>query len=194
MKLNRLIPENILLIFSLLICIGSFSFFSACPVHDDTIMACHWAQNAVTLSGIVLAALALIRIVVPNDNIKTGISIGIFALSAAVIFIPGTTISLCMMDDMACHTTFKPAVIVVSAVLAVIALADVIAGFVKANEHIGGHKKNPAFQAGRFIRISVRVVHGPDLGNESLDGVYKADDEIEKCSEYFHDLHLFLIW
>ena len=119
---------------ALVLTIGAFTFFKACGEHDGKFMACHWAQNAVVLAGIVLTALALIRIVVPNDNIKTGISIGIFALSAAVIFIPGTTINLCMMDDMACHTTFKPAVIVVSAVLAVIALADVIAGFVKAKK------------------------------------------------------------
>ena len=51
-----------------------------------------------------------------------------------MIFIPGTVINLCMMESMACRSTFKPAVIVVSAVLAAIALADVIAGFVKAKK------------------------------------------------------------
>ena len=55
---------------------------------------------------------------------------GIFALSAAAAFIPGTAINLCMMKDMACHTAFKPAAIVISVLLAVLSLADVIAGFV----------------------------------------------------------------
>ena len=114
--------------------IGAFTFLKACGAHDGKFMACHWAQNAVILAGIVLTVLALVRIVFPDEKIKTGLSIGVFALSVSVIFIPGTVIDLCMMESMACRSTFKPAVIVVSAVLAVIALADVIAGFVKAKK------------------------------------------------------------
>ena len=119
---------------ALVLTIGAFTFFKACGAHDGKFMACHWAQNAVILAGIVLTVLALVRIVFPDEKIKTGLSIGVFALSVSVIFIPGTVIDLCMMESMACRSTFKPAVIVVSAVLAVIALADVIAGFVKAKK------------------------------------------------------------
>ena len=117
---------------ALVLTIGALTFFKACGEHDGKFMVCHWAQNAVVLAGIVLTALALVRIVFPDDKIKTGISIGIFALSVSVIFLPGTTINLCMMDDMACQSTFKPAVIIIAAVLAVIALADIITGFIKA--------------------------------------------------------------
>lgn len=117
---------------ALVLTIGAFTFFKACGEHDGKFMACHWAQNAVVLIGIVLAVLALARVVIPDEKIRTGLSIGVLALSAATVFIPNTAINLCMMEDMACHTTFKPAVIIISAGLAVIALADVIAGFVKA--------------------------------------------------------------
>ena len=117
---------------ALVLTIGAFTFFKACGAHDGKFMACHWAQNAIVVIGIVLAFLSLARVAIPDEKIRTGLSIGVLALSAAAIFIPQTTINLCMMKDMACHTTFKPAVIVVSAVLAVIALADIIAGFVKA--------------------------------------------------------------
>ena len=115
---------------ALVLTIGAFTFFKACGDMDGKFMACHWAQNAVVLVGIVLTVLALARIVLRDDNIRTGLSIGIFVLSAAAAFIPGTAINLCMMKDMACHTAFKPAVIVISVLLAVLSLADVIAGFV----------------------------------------------------------------
>ena len=115
---------------ALVLTIGAFTFFKACGGMDGKVMACHCAQNAVVLVGIVLTVLALARIVLRDDNIRTGLSIGIFALSAAAAFIPGTAINLCMMKDMACHTAFKPAVIVISVLLAVLSLADVIAGFV----------------------------------------------------------------
>lgn len=129
-NMKRLILAIAQGIAALVLTIGAFTFFKACDGMDGKYMACHWAQNAVVLIGTVLTVLALARIVIPDDKIKTGLSIGIFALSVSAIFIPETAISLCMMKDMACHTTFKPAVIVVSAVLALIALIDVIAGFV----------------------------------------------------------------
>ena len=47
---------------ALVLTIGAFTFFKACGEHDGKFMACHWAQNAVTLAGIVLTALALVRI------------------------------------------------------------------------------------------------------------------------------------
>ena len=119
---------------ALVLTIGAFTFFKACGEHDGKFMACHWAQNAGVLAGIVLTVLALVRIAFPDEKVRTGISAGIFALSAAVIFIPGTTINLCMMEDMACHTTFKPAVIIIASALAALALADIIAGIVKAKK------------------------------------------------------------
>ncbi len=132
--MKRLILGIAEAIAALVLTIGAFTFFKACGEHDGKFMACHWAQNAVVLVGIVLTFLALVRIFIPEEKIKTGLAIGVFALSVSVIFIPGTAINLCMMDDMACHTTFKPAVIVVAAVTAVIALADVIAGYIKVKE------------------------------------------------------------
>ena len=55
---------------ALVLTIGAFTFFKACGEHDGKFMACHWAQNAVILAGIVLTALALVRIVFPDEKIK----------------------------------------------------------------------------------------------------------------------------
>ena len=132
--MKRLILGIVQGIAALLLTIGAFTFFKACGDMDGKFMACHWAQNAVVLIGIVLSVLALIRIFIPDEGIKTGLSIAVFVLSVSAAFVPNTVINLCMMKDMACHTTFKPAVIVVSAVLALAALADIIVGAVRKKE------------------------------------------------------------
>ena len=122
------------LILAALLTVGSFTFFKACGEHEGKFMACHWAQNAVTLIGIVITLLALLRIILKNSGIKAGLAIGVFASAAAVIFIPNNVISLCMMDTMSCHTTFKPAVIVIASVLAAAAGVDIVLGIIKAGK------------------------------------------------------------
>ena len=122
------------LILAALLTVGSFTFFKACGEHEGKYMACHWAQNAVTLIGIVITLLALLRIILKNSGIKAGLAIGVFASAAAVIFIPDNVISLCMMDTMSCHTTFKPAVIVIASVLAAAAGVDSVLGIIKAGK------------------------------------------------------------
>ncbi len=122
------------LILAALLTVGSFTFFKACGEHEGKFMACHWAQNAVTLIGIVITLLALLRIILKNSGIKAGLAIGVFASAAAVIFIPNNVISLCMMDTMSCHTTFKPAVIVIASVLAAAAGVDSVLGIIKAGK------------------------------------------------------------
>lgn len=122
------------LVLAALLTVGSFTFFKACGEHEGKFMACHWAQNAVTLIGIVITLLALLRIILKNSGIKAGLAIGVFASAAAVIFIPNNVISLCMMDTMSCHTTFKPAVIVIASVLAAAAGVDSVLGIIKAGK------------------------------------------------------------
>ena len=115
-------------IIAALLTVGSFTFFKACGEHEGKFMACHWAQNAVTLIGIVITLLALLRIILKNSGIKAGLAIGVFFTSISVIFIPNHVITLCMMDSMSCHTAFKPAVIVIASVLAALAGVDSILG------------------------------------------------------------------
>ena len=122
------------LILAALLTVGSFTFFKACGEHEGKFMACHWAQNAVTLIGIVLSASALLRILLKNTGIKTGLSIGVFLLSVSVIFIPNNAITLCMMDSMRCHTVFEPAVIAIASVLAALSGVDSVLGLIKAGK------------------------------------------------------------
>ena len=125
------------LILAALLTVGTVTFFKACGEHEGKFMPCHWAQNAVTLIGIVITLLALLRIILKNSGIKAGLAIGVFLISVSVIFIPNNAISLCMMDTMRCQTIFKPGVIVIASVLAALAGVDCIPGIIKAGKSDG---------------------------------------------------------
>jgi hypothetical protein len=126
MKLKQLIPEIILLIVSLLICIGSFTFFSACPVHGDTVMACHWAQNAVTTLGTLLLAMSLAAVVVPDRKIKAGLELSATLTAILTAIVPGVVINICMMNSMRCVSTFRPFTILLASLTAVAALLSAV--------------------------------------------------------------------
>ena len=136
MKKN--IPGIVEFIASVLLTVGAFTFFKACSSeHEGKFMTCQWAQNAVTLIGIVITLLTLLRIILKNSGIKAGLAIGVFLTSLSFMFIPDHTIKLCMMDTMSCHTIFKPAVIVIASVLAAVAGFDSILGIIKAGKSNG---------------------------------------------------------
>lgn len=126
MKPKSLIPEIILLILSLLICIGSFTFFSACPVHGDTVMACHRAQNAVTALGALLSAISLAAVVIPDRKLKAGLELSATLTAILTAVVPGIVINVCMMNSMRCVSTFRPFTILFASLAAVAALFGAI--------------------------------------------------------------------
>ncbi|SEK67084.1 DUF4418 family protein [Ruminococcus albus] len=117
------------LVLSLLLTIGSLTIFRACDSEEGRHMACHWAQNAFAVIGIVLVLQTFAKMIIKLRGIKTGLAISIFTLAVAVIFIPGTAINLCMMKTMRCHTVFRPAVTVTASLLAVVSLIDAVTNF-----------------------------------------------------------------
>ncbi len=122
------IKENIFgiaeLLSSAVLTAGSVSVFAACGEHEGKYMACHWAQNAVTLIGALLVISALIRLFTRDNGVRAGIAVTQFLFSAAAALIPGTVINLCMMETMRCHTIFKPAVIIIAVISAAVSGAD----------------------------------------------------------------------
>ena len=125
---------------SVLLTVGSLTFFSACGLHERKYMACHWAQNAVALIGIVLTIQSLARIFLKDRGRRTGLALSIFTLAVSAVFVPGTVINLCMMETMRCHTVFRPAVFVIGIVLALISGADAVISFVKSEKNDNEHK------------------------------------------------------
>lgn len=114
------------LLISIILVVGVFTLFKACGLHEGKAMACHWAENTVKALGIVFIFLSAIRLILKEDGVKKGIALAFVPLSVLTFLIPGKIISLCMMDTMGCQTSFKPFVIVLSVILALISLADVV--------------------------------------------------------------------
>ena len=113
---RTIIPAVIVLVFSLLLAIGSQTFMGAC-VHDDgSLGACHWAARA--LSGIggllaMLAMLAILALLVKKE--RAGLYLAMVPTALLGVFTPGTLISLCGMATMRCRALMKPAAMILLA-------------------------------------------------------------------------------
>ncbi|WP_407427552.1 DUF4418 family protein [Treponema sp.] len=125
------VSDVILLILSLILTFGSHFAFHACsPKPDGSWMVCHWAERVITALGIVFTVLSASRFFFEPET-KSGISLSILTLSVVTAFIPGIIVNLCLMKEMHCHTVMRPAVIVISILIALISLVDFILSHLK---------------------------------------------------------------
>ena len=121
------IMDFFVLAFALLLGFGIVFFFGACgPKEDGSWMACHWAERAVLVLGILCSLLALLKLFCANDGVKLGLSVAIFCISLAAFFVPGRIFSLCKNIQMRCHLLMKPSVLVVTVLLCLFCLLDII--------------------------------------------------------------------
>lgn len=115
----------IMTVLSLVLTIGVKSFFSACgPKDDGTWMTCHWAEQAVFGMGIVLTVISAAVLVMGRKPAALGASLAAIPAACAIVFTPGVLINLCMMTNMHCHTVMRPAVMVISVLIAVTAAVN----------------------------------------------------------------------
>ena len=113
----------LLLILSIALCVGAKLVFHACGQTDEgKWMACHWAEQAAAALGGSMTVTAIILLCMKKSSAKFGIALAIIPQAIAAALIPNTLIRLCMMEDMRCHTVMKPAVIIISAAAAVLAV------------------------------------------------------------------------
>lgn len=125
MKIKISISEIIMFIISLVLCIGSFTFFSACEVGEN-VMACHWAQNTVTAFGALLSVMALAALIIPDRRVKAGVELAATLTAVLTALVPNVVINLCMMDTMRCVSVFRPFTILFASITAVAALFSAI--------------------------------------------------------------------
>ena len=110
---RTIIPAVIVLVFSLLLAIGSQTFMGAC-VHDDgSLGACHWAARALSGIGGLLAVLAILALLVKKE--RAGLYLAMVPTALLGVFTPGTLISLCGMATMRCRALMKPAAMILLA-------------------------------------------------------------------------------
>ncbi len=123
-KLRSRAGGAVLLIMSIILTCGVKLIFPACPAHDDgTYMSCHWAEQAVFGIGIALCVISLI-IIIGGEKTAAGASLAAIPLACITALMPEFLISLCKMPTMHCHTAMRPAVIVISALIAAAAAVN----------------------------------------------------------------------
>ena len=121
---KQIIPGCVMLVFSLVIAIGSFTFLSPC-VHDDgNVGACWWAGRMLLGLGCLLAVLSVF--VLLSGRARFGTYLSGIAVCALGILTPGTLISLCRMNSMHCRAMMQPAMIILFAAAALTSLLGVL--------------------------------------------------------------------
>lgn len=114
-------------ILSFILTIGVLLIFPACgPKDDGTFMMCHWAGQAVFGMGIVLTVISVIVLIFGSGKAAAGASLSAAALAVLTALTPEILIPLCKMPTMQCHTLMRPAVIVLSALIAAAAVVDAV--------------------------------------------------------------------
>ena len=121
---KSVLPAGILLVISLAAAIGSQTFLSPCVHEDGSFGACHWAGQALTGLGCVLAVLAVLALTVRRA--RFGVYLSAMPLCALGILTPGTLIRLCAMSTMRCRMVMQPAQIILFSAGLLCALAGAV--------------------------------------------------------------------
>ena len=123
MKKNRKVMPWILFAASLVLAVGVLTFLRPCGAHEDgSFGCCHWAGHVCAALGFLMALEAFFMALLPDE--KTGAGLGLAAAFTAVVtfLVPGVLVQLCMMETMRCQMYMKPAVRVLSVLIAVLAV------------------------------------------------------------------------
>jgi hypothetical protein len=81
-------------------------------------MRCHWsAQAEIGVGGPLIAGLGIALIFFANQQIRLGLTIGIFLSGVLALLIPHALIGGCAMHSMACRKVTFPAITAISILL-----------------------------------------------------------------------------
>ncbi|MGP1611636.1 MAG: DUF4418 family protein [Catonella sp.] len=128
-RILSMIISVLLLALSLCLTIGVKFVFHACPMamgEMGKIMPCHWAEQGVFATGIVLSVMSLLLFVFKKSGERVAISACMIPATISAMLFPQVTIRLCMMPEMACRTTMRPAVLGITIVLIVVECVNII--------------------------------------------------------------------
>ena len=108
--MKKIIPACAVLVLSLIIAIGSFTFLGPCVHEDGNVGSCWWAGKALLGLGCLLAVLTMLTLV--SRRARFGAYLSCIAVCAVGILTPGTLISLCRTSSMHCRAVMQPAMII----------------------------------------------------------------------------------
>ena len=109
MKERFSVLNIITLIVSVIFLAGTLSFLKPCgPQEDGSFMSCHWAGQALAGIAVVLLVMAILLLLLPSAESKTGAALAMVPVGILAAVLPGGLINLCMMETMRCHAVMKP--------------------------------------------------------------------------------------
>ena len=117
------VTDLLLLLTAVLFAVGIRLWFPVCAV-GETVMACHWAEEALKAASVLLSALCAVHLLTPDGRLKAGADPALAGIAVFLMLVPGKIISLCGMPGMACRSKTQPAALIFGAVLLLLALAD----------------------------------------------------------------------
>ena len=127
MKKSLSILALVQLIACLLFLVGLLTVFAPCaPKEDGGFMTCHWAGNAAAGLAAVLCVMSVIRLAARDRRLRMGLDLAVIPTALLAALTPGRLIGLCMMADMRCRSVMRPAMLVFSVLILVLAGIDLI--------------------------------------------------------------------
>ena len=119
--------DFLLALTALLFLLGLLFVFAPCgPKEDGGWMTCHWAGQALKGTAVLELVLALAHLIPAPAERKIGLDLALAATAVLAHLIPGRLIGLCLMASMRCRSVMTPSVTVFSALLAALALLDLL--------------------------------------------------------------------
>ena len=122
------------LLFALLIVIGSLSFLGPCVHTDGSQAPCVSSSHWQIILGSVMVALSLVYLWCGNKNLRKWLAISLTLIAIVTALVPGTLVSLCMMNSMRCNAIMKPSIQLISAFVALLSLVDVCKSAAKGDK------------------------------------------------------------
>ena len=120
------LTEIIMAVLALLYTIGIRAWFPVCAAMSDSVMACHWAGQTLKAISILLLALAVVHIIIRDENMKLGMDISLLGTGLITMLIPGHIINICRSAEMACRGATLPWTIAFGIVWILVILADIL--------------------------------------------------------------------
>lgn len=134
--------DILLLVCSVLYCIGIKYWFPVCGISGDMVMSCHWAGEVLTALSVLLMVISAVHIVIPDEKIKIGVDISLAGIAVLTLMIPGNIISLCKSSEMSCRANTSLWTIIFMVIICVIVCVD---GFMYLQMQSGKkHSRNHA--------------------------------------------------
>lgn len=92
--------------------------------HGEVVMKCVWMTRAAAGAALVVAALGLVMMLAPSAGAAIGALSGIVFTAILEMALASVLIGPCPNPMMGCHAVTQPTILVASALIALIALAE----------------------------------------------------------------------